>query len=176
LDKPSYITSAQVDTGYYNKTLSDAKYAVGTAYESVNYTTIDITSSATTYNETVFLRLTLQPSRTYAVECEIINDAAAATTGVQLMINTTGSPTRVTTVYQSLGSATAMETYSGTNTASNAFADLGSSTATYGIGTIRSRIVTGASTSVWSIQMRSEIAASQARVRAGSYCKSLRLA
>jgi len=177
LDQPSYITAASVDTGYYNKTVSDAKYAIGTAYESTNYTTIDITSSVnTTYNTTAFLFLTLQPSRTYAIECEIINDAAAATTGVQLRINTTGSPTSVTTVYQSMGSATAIETFSGTNTASNALLDAGSSNTTYGIGTVRSRIVTGASTSLWTIEMKTEVNANQARVRAGSYCKSLRLA
>jgi hypothetical protein len=46
-DKPSYITAAQIDTGYYNKTISDGKYATSAALTSIGNWTQDKPNYAT---------------------------------------------------------------------------------------------------------------------------------
>jgi len=116
------------------------------------------------------LTLTLPASSNVLVRCELYQDSAAATTGQQLMVNTTGSPTTVRTTYTSMSSASAMESFSGTSTSSNALADLGGSTAA-SIAQLRSVIVTSGSPSVFTIELRSEISGSETRLRRGSNCE-----
>lgn len=129
------------------------------------------TTSATVYSNTT-LTLNLRNASTYIIICHLLDDAAAVTTGVQLQVNTTGSPTTVRTTWTSMSSASAMESFTGTSTSSNSFADTGSSTVT-SVDTLQSYVVTAASPSRFTINVRSEVGGSAAVLRAGSICEAV---
>ena len=132
------------------------------------------TTSATTYTLIANLTQVLANASTYIIKCELMEDAVAATTGVQLQVNTTGTPTQVRTTYTKMASTSAMETFSGTSASSNAFAATGSST-TASVALLDSLVRTGASASTYTIEMRSEVAGSAANIESGSYCMAVRV-
>lgn len=142
-------------------------------YDAFNFTTgLDWTSGNSNMWNTTGLVLYLGNNTTYMIRCDFINRAAAATTGVKVRVNTTGSPISANWVYTSMSSATAMESFSGTSTSSNEFVDTGSTTVDH-VATIAGFVQTGASTSVFTIDMATEINASIARVKPGSNCRAI---
>jgi hypothetical protein len=145
---------------------------LGTVIER-NYTTsVYSTTSNTAYVQLTELTRTLDASSTYFVRCRFITYAALATTGEQLRVNTTGSPTTVTAVYNSQTAANTRNSYPGTNTATNAFADVGSGgTNSRDISTFDAYIVTSGSTSTITYEMKSEISGSNAAYDIGSSCE-----
>lgn len=88
---------------------------------------------------------------------------------------TSGDPTFVRVSYTSHDSATILGSYSGTNVASNAFADVGSST-TVGIAEVRGYVVTSMNSSNWTMEVKSEVANSLVTVSRGSSCYALKVA
>lgn len=136
-----------------------------------NTNTLQASTNDTVYSNVQNLTLYLDANKEYVVNCNLRSSAALATTGTQLRVNTTGSPTSVSVSYSSFGSATAMESYSGTNTASNAYADLGSGTV-LSSAWIYGMVQTSGSASVWTVELKSEVAGSAARIGPGSMCEA----
>lgn len=165
IDATTVTLSANVTVSSSNSLCVGGRCLSNKVYTPNDY----LTNNNTRYVNTN-LTLTLPASSNVLVRCELYQDSAAATTGQQLMVNTTGSPTTVRTTYTSMSSASAMESFSGTSTSSNAFADLGSSTNNH-IAQLRSMIVTSGSPSVFTIELRSEISGSETRLRRGSNCE-----
>jgi len=142
--------------------------------DDFNMTVIQTSStSSTVYSLVPNLTLRLQNASSYMVRCDIINDAAAMATGVQLRVNTTGSPSMVQVTWTSFSTSSAMEAFSGTSTSSNVFADTGSST-TAALGTLNSIVITSATESNWTVEMHSETA-NAARIEPGSYCLAVKV-
>lgn len=153
---------------------SSSSVASGKNFYDFNMTLSDIPNANNTIYNNTNLTLYLGGNHTYEIDCGILNDAAAATTGVQLRVNTSNSPSAVVMVWTSAGSATAIESFSGTNTATNAFADAGSTTAAVSIGQLGGMVTTGVGDSVFTVESRSEVAGSLARIRRGSYCRAVK--
>jgi hypothetical protein len=118
------------------------------------------------------LTAVLDANSKYLVSCEFITFAAAATTGEQLRVNTTGTPTSVTLTLNTQVSATTRTSYQGTSTSTNAFADLGSAgTNVRDTGILTGYIVTSGSASTITYEMKSEISTSNAAYDSGSRCR-----
>jgi hypothetical protein len=138
---------------------------------NINYSTAVITMNATSYNNTKVLLLYLPASKSYIIFCMMITRANVTTTGVQFRVNTTGTPTSVDISYSPYGSILG---YTGTSVSSNAFNVL-TSTVTYAPSSMSSYIVTSGSASVFSIEMRAEIAGTTAFVNKGSWCEAMQI-
>lgn len=138
-----------------------------------NYTTAQYaTVNNTVYTLMPTLTTTLAASHTYLVNCEFLTFSAAVTTGEQLRVNTTGTPTTVTWSFNSQVSATTRTSVQGVSTSTNAFADTGSAgTNVRDITFLTGYIVTSGSASTITYEMKSEIAASNAAYDTGSQCQ-----
>lgn len=146
------------------------KYETGKLINLINMTVLDqTTASNTVWSLLSNLTLNLNNVSTYMVKCELIQYSQAAATGVQLRINTTGTPSLVRTTYTKMSSASAMETFTGTSVSSNTFSATGSSTV-QSVSFVDSLVVTDAGSSLWTIELRSETNAQTVHIDKGSYC------
>jgi len=138
----------------------------------VNYSTVDVYSNSTAYNSTLVNRLTLAASSSYVINCLMVTNSNVTTTGVQLRVNTTGTPTSVDVSYAPYGSALG---YTGTSTSTNALAVL-TGTVQYAPSVLWGYVITQANSNTnWTVEMRAEIATTNAWVRRGSYCEAVKV-
>jgi len=143
----------------------------------INYTTSAYTTTNNTrYTKLSNLKAELEASSTYIRRCDFLTYSAAATTGEQLRVNTTGSPTKVTWSFCSQVSATTQTCFQGVSTSSNAFADTGSAGTNIRDNTrLRGYIVTSASASTIQFETKSEVASSSETYDIGSYCEYIKV-
>ncbi len=139
----------------------------------INYTdTLVSTTSATAFSIIRNLTHVLNNASTYLIECRFITYSAALGTGEQLQINTTGTPTKVTWVYNTQVSATTRTSFQGVNVNTNILADTGGNTANIrDVGLVTGYVITAANPSVVTYELRSDAAGSAANVDAGSFCQ-----
>ena len=172
-DNPSESTTVGNIVGVGSS--GEFRYLVGDLIERINLTTgLQSTTSSTVWSLLSNLSLTLSNARKYLVKCEMIEYAASASTGVKLRTNTTGSPSLVRTTYTKMATTSAMETFSGTNTASNSYSATGSST-TASVAWLNSIVITAGSASAWTVELESEVGGSAANIEAGSYCMAVKI-
>jgi len=127
------------------------------------------------YNLTNLTMLLLSNSD-YIIDCNLLTDSAAPSTGIQLRVNTTGNPNFVRFVYSSPLTATTIEMFNGTSTSSNIFADLGSGTANIqAVTQLSGYVATSGNASTMTIEMKSEVSGSEARIRSGSFCRNIKV-
>lgn len=154
--------------GYTTQCVSTSGYTNPVSY---NMTTAQYATTTTTYLFMPNLTNVLSANSVYTVECNFITFSAAVTTGEQLMVNTTGTPTAVTWTFNSQVSATTRTSFQGVNTASNAFADTGSAgTNVRDTTELRGYIKTAANPVTVTYEMRSEVGTSNAAYDIGSIC------
>lgn len=146
--------------------------AGGSSNTWTNWTSVQYSSvNNTLFTPMANLTATLQGNSSYIVKCEFLTQSAAATTGEQLQINITGSPTTFTSTLLTLVGATTISAFQGTSTTSNTYADTGSAGVNLiDIGQFKAYVVTGANPVTLNYFMRSEVALSNATYQAGSSC------
>ncbi len=129
-----------------------------------------MTSSAVYVNMTN-LTLNLPSSGNVNIECKLLVDAAAATTGVHIMARLTGGNASQRTEIETFTSATAKAVCAGTYTPFNCsvISSAGTTTVPVDINVYSKR--SGAGT--FDILMKSEIATSASNIREGSWCRSV---
>ncbi len=138
---------------------------------NINYTTAVVSTTSNTIYEKV-LTLSLPTAATkYIINCRMVSKGAATTTGVQYRINTTGSPSTVDISLSPYGSALG---YAGTSTSTNALA-VATSTVTYAPSMMSGYVVTNGGTSLFSVEMKSEVSASLASINRGSWCEAIQV-
>jgi hypothetical protein len=175
-------TSAGDPTGvnggmYYNSSTNTFRCFAGGAWQDCDseYTTVKLTSdqarTATTYANVTGLTFAVAASTDYDIECTLLYDTAATTTGAQFAVNGPASPTALTSTYQVSTSVTADTVYS--QTAYNNTANL--PTASQGtvrtVGKLWAVLRNGTNAGTFAVRYRSEVNASAVNVRIGSYCK-----
>jgi hypothetical protein len=139
---------------------------------NINYSTVTVYANSTAYNTTLVNRLTLAESSSYIITCNLITKSNITTTGVQLRVNTTGTPTSVDISYAPYGSVLG---YNGVSTSTNALNVL-TGTVTYAPSVLTGYVVTqAASNSNWTIEMRAEIGTTNAWVNRGSNCIAVKV-
>lgn len=133
-----------------------------------------VTTSNTVWSDVPNLTLLLSQNSRYVIDCRLIQSAGVATTGVQLNVSTSNTPLIAEHTYTSMSSASAMETFNGTNVNFNLFLDLGSSIAT-STAFVSSYVQTNSNPSLYKIGIKSEISGSPVRVQRGSYCRAIKI-
>jgi hypothetical protein len=133
------------------------------------YVNVSSSANSTTLLSNLNISLVVPANSSIRIYCKLMEQAGAATTGIRLQTNTTGSPVWVQTVYSSFASATAMESLSNASTTSNWFQDTGSST-TYSPAEVITDMQTGTNPSNFTIEATGEVAAAWA-IKEGSYCE-----
>jgi hypothetical protein len=161
---------------YYNTNSQDFR-----AYHDGNWATVtpkryaflsaDRTSSVTTYADVTDLSFSVAASTNYEMECNILYQTAATTTGVGLSLNGPTSPSFVGGLFSTSSGTTGGST-------SNAFGAYDSGGATTGVtaantntfGSFKGYFRNGANAGTLQLRFRSEVASSNAVVKANSYC------
>lgn len=112
----------------------------------------------------------------YQIDCDIIHDAAAVTTGLVINVTFSGATSGRAT-WSSPSSATAIESFTGTGvtSAGNNFLDTGSNTVA-AVGNLDGWVITGGSAVTWKVDFRSEVSGSAVNVREGSFCRAVKVA
>jgi hypothetical protein len=170
------VSSCDVKAHSGNGTIycgTDVTGSGGGLTEWINKTIANVnTTNNVAYSNLTGLRTTLSANTNYSVDCVIIDRSSIATTGIQLRINSSGTPTEVTWVFGSTISATAYTTVQGVSTSQNALADTGSSGSNIRANSqLTGYIQTGANPVVLDYDMKAEVSASWAMVDKGSTCR-----
>jgi hypothetical protein len=148
----------------------DNGFIVYKNYTKTTYRTVN----ATLYNTTLTdLNITLPNATNYSVFCMLHQSSAVATTGIQLMMNISGSAQARNITYSSFSGATAMESFVANGViAGYTFADAGSAgTNIPSPAWINGEIETYASSTTISYGIKTEVSASEARIHSGSWCE-----
>jgi hypothetical protein len=160
---------------YYNSSNHDFR-----AYQNSNWTnlqplryaflTADRTNSTTTYADVTDLGFSVAASTNYEVVCSVVYQTAATTTGIGLALNGPASP--------GLAAGQFVTNTAATTTGSMTFNAYNGGTATTGVqtassntyGTFRAYFRNGTTAGTLQLRFKSEVAASNAIVKANSYC------
>jgi len=149
----------------------------GISFSHYNWThALQTTTSNTAYTTMNVTIPNLLANSRYQIDCDIVHDAAAATTGLVINVTFSGATSGRAT-WTSPSSATAIETFTGTSvtSAGNNFLDTGSATAA-AVGNLDGWIITGASAVTWKVDFRSEVSGSAVNVREGTFCRAVKVA
>jgi len=121
------------------------------------------------------LNITLDANSNYTVLCNLQTSSAAATTGEQIAMNFSASTT-INVTYQTHVSATLYSPFTNNGAGTGfAFADTGSfGTNTPGVAIIFGSIRTGATATLLTYRLKSEVGNSLARVIEGSNCEYIK--
>jgi hypothetical protein len=153
----------------------DGSHLTGVGGETVykNYTKVDYgTINNTVYTGLNGLSINLPANKNYSVYCNLWTSSAAATTGEQLQINFTNTP-KINLTYDTAVSATTRTPFSANGIVGGyTFADTGSGGTNVMSQSIFGGVIeTGASATLVTYSLKSEIVSSYVTVRRLSWCQ-----
>jgi hypothetical protein len=153
-------------SNYYNASTLPKS---GISFSYYNLTRSDIsTSSSSTYNVTI-LTLPLDSQKNISIECNLLVNSTAATTGVQLN-SEFSSGNSIRQVIEYYNSSTMQAICQGTSTSLNCSATAGATIIT---PTRIYAYTSQQSSGTYTLRLKSEVAGSGVSVRAGSWCRSV---
>lgn len=178
----SVVQKSQVTactTGQYSRANSTGGFECFTdqtgsgGTSTINYTTAEYaTTDNAIYTVIRNLSHTLAANSVYLIDCRLLTYSAVATTGEQIQVNLSGTPTISEWSYNSQVSATTRTPFQGTSVSTNAFADTGSGgTNVRDTALLQGYVVTSSNPVTLTYALKSEISASNAAVARGSFCR-----
>jgi hypothetical protein len=155
-------------SNYYNQTTLPND---GTSFDYYDLLEEDITTNLSNQTTPIFL-IPLSAGKSISIDCNLLVNSAATTTGIRLESNSSGTSS-TTQVIEYYSSATAQAICSGIG--ENLTCAVTSSAGTK-ITPTRINVYTNQSnTGTYALKLRSEISGSAVNVRAGSWCRSIEL-